>query len=144
MADLPVTYRGMAYPWQCDVHGHLNVMWHTNMFDQASFVLTASLGIDQAYRDKHQGTVVTVQCVIAYKREVHAGHILAVRTRIAEVREKVIRLTHQLVEEGSGEVVALAEVTGVYMDTEARQARPFPEDIRARALAMGEEHGMDG
>ena len=29
MVDLPITYRGMAYSWQCDVNGHLNVMWHT-------------------------------------------------------------------------------------------------------------------
>lgn len=144
MADLPITYRGMAYPWQCDVHGHLNVMWHTNMFDQASFALMALLGVDQVYREKHQGTVVTVQCDIAYKREVHAGHILAVRTRVAEVRQKVIRLAHQLVEEGSGEVAALADLTGVHMDTRARQARPFPEDIGARARAMFEEHGTDG
>ena len=120
----------MAYPWQCDVHGHLNVMWHTNMFDQASFALTAMLGVDQAYREKHQGTVVTVQCDIAYKCEVHAGHILSVRTRVAEVRDKVIRLSHQLVEEGSGDVAALADVTGVFMDTEARKARLFPEEIR--------------
>ena len=144
MADLPITYRGMAYPWQCDVHGHLNVMWHTNMFDQASFALMAMLGVDQAYREEHQGTVVTVQCDIAYRREVRAGHILAVRTRVAEVREKVIRLAHQLVEEGSGEVAALADLTGVYMDTRARKSRPFPEDIRARALAMLEAHGSDG
>ena len=94
MVDLPITCRGMAYPWQCDVNGHLNVMWHTNMFDQASFVLVSSLGVDQAYREKHQATVVTVQCDIAYKREVHAGHILAVRTRVAEVRDKIIRMAH--------------------------------------------------
>ena len=144
MADLPITYRGMAYPWQCDVNGHLNVMWHTNMFDQASFALMAMIGVDQVFREERHGTVVTVQCDIAYKREVHAGHILAVRTRLAEVRDKVIRLAHQLVEEGSGEVAALADLTGVYMDTRARQARPFPEDIRARALAMAEAHGTDG
>ena len=144
MADLPITYRGMAYPWQCDVHGHLNVMWHTNMFDQASFALMAMLGVDQAHREGRHGTVVTVQCDIAYRREVHAGHILSVRTRVSEVREKVIRLAHQLVEEGSGEVAALADLTGVYMDIRARKARPFPEDVRARALAMLEEHGTDG
>ena len=144
MVDLPITYRGMAYPWQCDVNGHLNVMWHTNMFDQASFVLMSSLGVDQAYREKHQATVVTVKCDIAYKREVHAGHILAVRTRVLEVRDKIIRMAHEVVEEGSGEVAALADITGVYMDTRARKSKPFPEDIRARALAMLDEHGEHG
>ncbi len=72
MADLPITCRGMAYPWLCDVHGHMNVMWHTNMFDQASFALMAALGVDQAHREERHGTVVTVQCDIACRREVRA------------------------------------------------------------------------
>ena len=86
--------------------------------------------------------MVTVQCDIAYKREVHAGHILSVRTRVTEVRDKIIRMAHELVEEGSGEVAALADITGVYMDTLARKSRPFPEDIRA--LALLDEHGEHG
>lgn len=104
----------------------------------------SGLGVDQAYREKHQATVVTVQCDIAYQREVHAGHILAVRTRVAEVRDKIIRMAHESVEQGSGEVAALADITGVYMDTRARKSRPFPEDIRARALALLGEHGEQG
>ena len=66
------------------------------------------------------------------------------RTRVVEVRDKIIRMAHELVEEGSGEVAALADITGVYMDTRARKSRPFPEDIRARALALIDEHGASG
>ena len=25
MLDLPITYRGVVYPWQCDPMGHMNV-----------------------------------------------------------------------------------------------------------------------
>ncbi len=59
MADLPITCRGMACPWQCDAHGHMNVMWHTDMFDQAR-------------REERHGTVVTVQCDTACGRAVRA------------------------------------------------------------------------
>ena len=26
--DLPITYRGVVYPWQCDHMGHMNVFFH--------------------------------------------------------------------------------------------------------------------
>jgi len=114
------------------------------MFDQASFALMATLSVDQAYRGKHQGTVVTVQCDIVYKREAHAGHILSAPPRVAELRDKVIRLALRLVEEGSSGLAALADVAGVYMDIEVRKSGPFPENIRARAAAMLGEHAADG
>jgi len=32
----PITYRGLVYPWHCDHMGHMNVMWYTGKFDEAS------------------------------------------------------------------------------------------------------------
>lgn len=34
MPDLPITYRGVACPWQCDHKGHMNVLWHVGKFDE--------------------------------------------------------------------------------------------------------------
>lgn len=28
MPELPIAYRGVVYPWQCDHMGHVNAMWH--------------------------------------------------------------------------------------------------------------------
>lgn len=34
MPDLPITYRGVVYPWQCDHMGHMNAMWYVGKFDE--------------------------------------------------------------------------------------------------------------
>ena len=34
MLGLPITYRGVVYPWQCDHMGHMNVMWYAGKFDE--------------------------------------------------------------------------------------------------------------
>ena len=32
-----VTYRGTVFPWHCDHMGHMNVMWYTGKFDEATW-----------------------------------------------------------------------------------------------------------
>ena len=45
MPELPITYRGTVYPWQCDHMGHMNVMWYVGKFDEATWHLLALLGL---------------------------------------------------------------------------------------------------
>src|SRR6476660_1312582 len=45
--DAPITYRGLVYPWHCDHMGHMNVMWYTGKFDEASWSLLSRLGLTQ-------------------------------------------------------------------------------------------------
>ena len=49
------TYRGVVYPWHCDQMGHMNVMWYTGKFDEASWNLFAQIGITPSYlRERHR------------------------------------------------------------------------------------------
>lgn len=141
MAELPITYRGCIYTTHCDVNNHVNVMWFTHYFDQASFGLVALLGVDPAHRKERHGSFVTAQYTFVYKRELVPGDLIAVRSRVSEVRDKVVRVLHELIVEPSGEVAATADFTGVYIDVQARKARSIPDDVRARALAFLEGHG---
>jgi hypothetical protein len=45
MLDLPITYRGVVYPWQCDHMGHMNVMWYVGKFDEATWQSLSMLGL---------------------------------------------------------------------------------------------------
>src|SRR5215470_11750022 len=36
MAEPLITARSVVYPWQCDHMGHMNVMWYTGKFDEAT------------------------------------------------------------------------------------------------------------
>src|ERR1700754_3985555 len=95
--DDGLTYRGVVYPWQCDHNGHMNVMWYVSKFDEANWSLIARVGLLKPSYAREQGRgFVALEQNIAYKREVHAGELLEVRSRLVEVREKVVRFTHEM------------------------------------------------
>jgi acyl-CoA thioester hydrolase len=128
-----VTYRGATYPWECDQIGHMNITWYVSKFDQANWNLFASVGITPSYlRDGNFG-VAGVQQNITYKRELMAGDVIEVRTRILEIREKVIRFLHEMTNAETQEIAATCEITAVHLDRRTRKSCPFPEAVREAA-----------
>ena len=130
-----LTYRGAVYPWQCDHMGHMNVMWYVGKMDEASHNLFASIGVTGAYLRETGVALGAVQQNIAYRREVLAGDVVEVHSRVLEVREKAIRFEHEMRHAVTGEVCATCEQTVVHIDRATRRARPFPEAVRAAAEA---------
>ena len=83
-----ITYKGTVYPWQCDHIGHMNIMWYVSKFDEANWNFFATLGLTPRYlREQHRG-MAAVQQNISYQRELLAGDIVEVRSRVLEVGEK--------------------------------------------------------
>ena len=130
-----VTYKGVVYPWECDQMGHMNVMWYTGKFDQATWNLLAELGINRSYIKEQQCGMAAVQQNTSYKQELLAGDVVEVRSEILQVREKVIRFQHEMRNVQLGQVAAVTELTGVHMDRRSRKSCPLPKSIRAAAEA---------
>jgi acyl-CoA thioester hydrolase len=133
VADMVITYRGTVYPWQCDHVGHMNVMWYVGKFDEGTWNFFHELGLTPAYFTERQRGMAAVQQNITYKKEVMAGEILYVRTGLLEVRERVLRFVHEMVNGATEETVAIADLTGVHLDRATRRACAMPEDVLARA-----------
>ena len=135
MAEKILTYRGTIYPWHCDHMGHMNVMWYVGKFDEATWHLLAAAGFT-AKRMKEEGIgMAAVEQRIEYKRELHAGDLITIRSSVQEVREKVVLFEHEMTNEGTGEVAARTFLTGICLDTTTRRARPLPVDIRERVAS---------
>ena len=130
------TYRGAVYPWQCDHMGHMNVMWYTGKFDEATWALFLALGITPSYLRERSRGMAAVEQTIAYQRELRAGDVVFVRSWILEVREKVLRFGHEMINAETGEVAATTELRGVHFDRDARRACPLPDEIAQRARSM--------
>lgn len=139
MPELPITYRGAVYPWHCDHMGHMNVMWYVGKFDEATWQLFSMLGLSAAFLRQHNRGMAAIEQHIAYKRELRAGDLVTVRSGILEMKEKVVRLFHEMINQGTGEISAVTVLTGIHMDIHARKACPFPEEI----LACGREMVID-
>jgi acyl-CoA thioester hydrolase len=135
MPDI-LTYRGAVYPWHCDHIGHMNVMWYVGKFDEATWHLFASIGLTPSYlRGGHRG-MAAVQQTISYKKELLAGDIVEVKSRVLEMREKVIRFAHDMLNAETGEIAATCELTAVHLDREARKSIAFEDAIRVNAEKM--------
>lgn len=115
--------------------GHMNVMWYTGKFDEATWNLFAELGITPTYMRKQLRGMVGVQQNTTYKEELFAGDVVEVRSRVLEVRDKVIRFLHEMRNIEKGTVSATTEVTAVHLGRQTRKSCPFPPAIRAGAEA---------
>ncbi len=136
MSDLPVTYRGVTYPWQCDHMNHMNVMWYVGKFDEATWNLFSMIGLTPSFFREKQRGLAAVQQNIAYKRELHPGDVIVIRTGILEVKEKVIRFLHEMRNEETQEIAATSELTSVCIDTTLRKSCPLPKEVIERARGM--------
>ena len=136
MTGLVETYRGAIYPWHCDHMGHMNVMWYVGKFDEATWNLFAAIGVTAAYLRENKRGMAAVQQDITYKRELHAGDTVTVRSVLLEVREKAFKFVHEMRHGVSGELAAVCVLTGVSIDTQTRKSCPLPAEILERGRSI--------
>lgn len=123
------TYRGTVYPWHCDHVGHMNVMWYVGKFDEATWNMFADLGLTSAYmREKKRG-MAAVEQHLTYLKELRAGDVVAINGRIIEARPKSASFLLEMSDAASGEICARCEITALHLDTDARKAVAFDDEI---------------
>jgi acyl-CoA thioester hydrolase len=141
MLDLPITYRGVVYPWQCDHMGHMNVMWYVGKFDEAAWQFFSTFGLTPSFLREQGRGMAAVQQNITYKCELRAGDVVSIRSGVLEMKEKAIRFFHEMRNDETDEIAATAEMTGVHLDTVRRKSCPFPVQVFERAQ---QGFGVDG
>jgi len=115
-------------------------MWYVGKFDEASWQLLSGLGLTRARFARDSAGMATLEQRIEYKRELRAGDIITIQSRVLEIRDKTIRLFHEMWNDGTREVAARTDILGTYIDTTLRKACSLPSDVRARAeLMLGRE-----
>jgi len=127
-----VTYRGTVYPWHCDHMGHMNVMWYVGKFDEATWIFFAENGLAPAYLREAQRGMAAVEQRLRYLKELHAGDVVHVTTRLLEAAPRKIRFEHRMINDVTGDLAATSELTGVHLDTVARRATEFEDVVRAK------------
>jgi acyl-CoA thioester hydrolase len=56
-----------------------------------------------------------------------------VKSQLVEMRERSLKMRHEMQHVESGEVCATCELTAVCIDAQTRKPRTFPNDIAAKA-----------
>jgi len=136
MTEELITARSVVYPWQCDHMGHMNVMWYTGKFDEATWQLMSHIGLTPSYlRTNHRG-LAAVHQETSYKRELMPGDLILIRSGFLEFREKVVRFRHEMVNVETNEIAATTTLTGVHLNSESRKSCPFPAEIVERGRGL--------
>ncbi len=138
-----LTYRGTVYPWHCDHIGHMNVMWYVGKFDEATWQFFHAVGLSPSLLREQGRGMAAVDQRITYARELHAGDVVSVRTRVDEVHAKRLVFTHEMLNDETGAVAATSTLVGVHMDTVARKSCPLPDAVVAAARALPSDQDTD-
>ena len=128
------TYRGTVYPWHCDHIGHMNVMWYVGKFDEANWNMFARLGLTPSYLRESGRGMAAVQQNISYQRELLAGDLVEVKSRLLEFRDKSVRILHEMRNAETGDVAATCEIAAVHIDRAARKSAPVAPALRYPAM----------
>ena len=130
-----LTYKGTIYPWHCDHMGHMNVRWYTGRFDEATWLFVARFGLTPPRLRAARRGLVAVEQHLRYVRELTAGDVFRIESRLIEVGAKSMRFAHEmrlLDEHDAYTLAATCELTGLLIDLDRRKTVPFDEATAAR------------
>ena len=116
--------------------GHMNVMWYVSKFDEATWAFFAGLGLMPSQLRKQNKGMAALEQNVKYLREAHPGDLLEIYTKPLEIKAKTIRFFHEMIDCESGEITATCELTAAHLDTLARKAIAFPDDVQEKAAAL--------
>jgi acyl-CoA thioester hydrolase len=131
-----VTYRGAVSASQCDHIGHMNIVSYGAKFDEANWVFFCEIGLTPSYLRSERHGMAGVQQNISYSRELFAGDVIEIRSRLVEIADKRLTMRHEMRNIETGEIAAACEITAVHLDKQARKACDFPPEVRAAAQAL--------
>jgi len=131
-----VTYRGAVSASQCDHIGHMNIVSYGAKFDEANWVFFCEIGLTPSYLRGDRHGMAGVQQNISYKRELFAGDVIEIRSRLVEIGDKRLTMRHEMRNVETGEVAATCDITAVHLDKLEHKACDFPPAIREAAEAL--------
>jgi acyl-CoA thioester hydrolase len=74
-----------------------------------------------------------VQQNISYLKELLPGDLVLVKSKLVEMRERSLKMRHEMQHVESGELCATCELTAVCIDPQTRKPKSFPPEIAAKA-----------
>jgi carnitine 3-dehydrogenase len=137
-----VTQRRMVPADWTDMNGHMNEGRYGQLFSDASEVVMAHVGADEAYVGRGL-SYFTVETTIKYLAETHAGEDIEVLTRVTEGGGKKLRCHHEMRRAEDGEVMATCDQLMLHVSLETRRTCEPPKDVAEKVAALVALHKED-
>ncbi|MCE9649744.1 MAG: thioesterase family protein [Parvibaculum sp.] len=130
------SFRGAVNTWECDDNGHMNVQFYVARASDGAFFLRHELGLSPSVIRGTGRTMVALEEHFRFHRELHAGDMMAMRSRLIDMREKTLVVYHELLNAGTGETAATVVAVSAHFDMETRKLVPWPESTVAKGRAL--------
>lgn len=138
--SLPATGHAVIPPSYLDEMGHMNVMWYTRLFSEATGGLFELVGMTREYFEANRAGSFALEEHVRYLLEVHAGHSVTVHSRLLNRTAKRMHFIHFLVRDDCEKLSATGEFVSAHVDMGMRRTSPFPENVVQQLDRLVEEH----
>jgi acyl-CoA thioester hydrolase len=130
-----VTYRGVVYPVQCDVMGHMNVQHYIGAFDQAGWHLVAAIGYKPSWLKERNWGWADRRYEIDFIDELPVGSLFEIRSRFLKVGRTSLTTHHAMYNSEKGTPSAEITAVTILFDLVARKSTPLPPEMVEGAKA---------
>ena len=124
-----LTHRGWIDSFERDETGWMPPRFQIARFAQGASRLIEHLGLSTAAMVSRNLGVAALDYAIDYRLPLRPGQSIDIRSDVLELRGKVMRICHYLLDSGRAEIATTLEVTLVFFDLTARKAVEMPTEI---------------
>ena len=114
--------------------------YYVLIFDHATDVFHANLGLDKEYRVSSRCSTFAVETHTTYLAEVHEGQEVYITTQLLDHDEKRLHYFHKMYHAEHGFLSATTEIMTVHVDLSARKVVPMTHEIQQKTAALFESH----
>ena len=133
-------YTTNVLPAWIDYNGHMTEFRYLQVMSEASDVLLAAVGLDEAYMQTGH-SVYSVETHIRHLAEAKLGEQITVSTQIISSDEKRVRLWHSCVT-NKGVEIATGEQMWLHVDMKAGRTTPFKLPLKDNIVALAAAHSQ--
>lgn len=135
-ADGIETFRGVVFPWHCDLMGHMSVQHQMPLLDNAAYHLLGTLAPTTAQEDGHRLGWADVSHEIRYLHELVAGDLLILRSGIVSIGRSSLRHRTIMTRRSDDRACTVLEGVTVRFDLDARRSIALSDPVRAIAETL--------
>lgn len=137
--DIPTplsTASDTVKPHELDLIGHMSAEHYVHRFSDACAQTLTTMGMTPGYMREHRAGLSTFAFQLRFRRELHVGNRVSVRSAVVNVGNASIRMLHRLYNVDTGDLAAELLQDGAHLNLDTRRPSRIPADIQARGQAL--------
>lgn len=127
-----IVYRDWVQPDWIDYNGHLNDAYYVVAFSRGLDGFMEAIGLGAAFREQHQVSMFTLQCMTHYFKEIDEGEAFTITCQLIDHDHSKVHLYLQMWHNETGEEHAAFEALMLHMDMNQRRSAPWLPETEAK------------